>query len=69
MGMSSGTEVFDPVVCSMIDQLGVCEDLDLKTIKILVQSLWDLDWDTESESEFWEHPVIGKILGNTFEEC
>jgi hypothetical protein len=68
MGMSKGTEIFDPVVCSMVDQLGVGEALDLKTIKILVQSLWDLDWDTESESHFWEHPVIGKILGNTFEE-
>jgi len=68
MGMSRGAEIFDPVVCSMIDQLDEGQALDLKTIKVLVESLWDLDWDTECESKFWTHQVIGNILGNTFEE-
>ena len=68
MGMSSGGELFDPVVSSLIGDAGLEDCIDRNTIKVLIECLEDMDWDTQCESEFWEHPIIGKMLGNTFEE-
>lgn len=29
---------------------------------------YSMDWDNEQDSKYWDDPVIGRILGNTFEE-
>lgn len=71
-----GTEIFDQVADDLIDinyeWTGYYEELMpsivINPLKNLHQILSDLDWDNEDESKYWEHPVIGRILGNTFED-
>jgi len=73
MGWSGGTEIFDKVA-SELEELSWRwvreynhEDF-MVPLTNLYLTLCSLDWDTESESRYWNHDVIGKILGNTFEE-
>lgn len=40
----------------------------MEPLKVLVARLEDQDWDVPDESSYWTHPIIGKILGNKFEE-
>lgn len=70
MGWSRGTEIFDQVADDLIE-LTVWYNISEEALPVLVnlyKVLSDSDWDTEYESKYWEHPTIGKILGNTFEE-
>ena len=72
MGWSGGTEIFDCVAAEL-------EELSYKWTRVYnhegfmepLHSLVDLlegrDWDAHQESDYYDHPVIGKILGNTFE--
>jgi len=75
MGWSGGTEIFDCVAEDLLaleDTLDyVSGDLHDQIFSILVKLLNTLewqDWDNLGESKYWTHPVIGKILGNDFEE-
>ncbi len=69
MGWSGGTEIFDAVVSELRDlsHRWVAKDYHvdfMEPLKTLVIVLEDQDWDTLNESAYWDHPVIGKILGN-----
>jgi hypothetical protein len=73
MGWSSGAKVFDNVADSLMKAScartgGTQDDLVITPLVNLYKVLSDLDWDNEQESDYWEHPVIGEILGNTFED-
>jgi hypothetical protein len=73
MGWSGGTEIFDTVAESLIrassDRTGGLQHgLVVTPLENLYKVLSDLDWDNECESDYWEHPIIGEILGNDFEE-
>ena len=71
MGWSGGTEIFD---CVLNKMNSISQDYEIQHSALiilaeeLVKVLEDQDWDNHSESNYWTHPVIGKILGNTFEE-
>lgn len=72
MGWCSGTNIFDPVAEILVQGLE-SDDCDLveysEDILIrLINQLQKQDWDTECESKFWEHEIIGEYLGNTFED-
>lgn len=70
MGWSGGTEILDCVLNKM-DSISQDYEIQHSALLILaeelVKALEDQDWDTACESDYWTHPVIGKILGNTFE--
>lgn len=73
MGWSGGTDVFDVMAAELEEQswcwtreYNHCEFME--PLLALVAVLDDLDWDNHSESQYWDHPIIGKILGNNFEE-
>lgn len=54
MGWCSGTVVFDAAVEAILDP-----NADKKyAIKALIESLEDLDWDCQCESDYWEHPLV-----------
>lgn len=74
MGWGRGTEIFDQVADDLTSasnkRFGDPHNTSLVIIPLtnLYQVLSDMDWDCEYESDYWDHPVIGKILGNTFED-
>lgn len=75
MGWGGGTEIFDAVADELLEynaQLTGGTDYIshfgvIKPLKNLYKVLCKKDWDNACESKYWDHPVIGKILGNTFE--
>lgn len=56
MGWCSGTVVFD-AVCDAL--LGEDKEVDKKyALRALIDVLHDEDWDCESESEYFNHPLV-----------
>ena len=70
MGWSSGTEIFDNVAEEIMcdKDISINDDSSIRLLKVLNESLEDKDWDCQCESEYWSHPIIGKILGNEFSD-
>lgn len=73
MGWGGGTKIFDQVADDLLEadyqwhniqEDGYDEFIVFKPLKNLYKVLCDLDWDNEYESKYWEHPIIGVILGN-----
>ena len=59
MGWCSGTYVFDAVLSALVDD----KKVDVETIiKILIEALEDNDWDCQSDSDYWDHPIVNKIF-------
>lgn len=66
MGWSGGTKIFDTVADELIDlndELVTTHEV-VFPLKNVYRALCDQDWDQEAESKYWEHPIIGRILGN-----
>jgi len=55
MGWCSGTRVFDAIVPAILD-----DDADkLEAIKTLIVELEDMDWDCQSDSDYyWNDPTV-----------
>lgn len=68
MGWSGGTVVFDAVVEELKADKTIYTETVINVLERLEDALSDLDWDCQCESEYWEDPLIGRILGNTFED-
>lgn len=59
MGWCSGTEIFDTVAGAILSD----EPIDKKEILMVVaEALRSMDWDCESDSEYWDHPVVREIF-------
>lgn len=57
MGWCSATIIFDEVVGALLDGKDKKE-----AIKALIQELEDNDWDCQSDSDYFEHPLIDEIF-------
>lgn len=57
MGWCSGTEVFDGVLASLLAK-SKTEDV----IRKLILTLEDMDWDCHSDSNYFTHPIVQKVL-------
>lgn len=75
MGWGGGTEVFDLVADELIENNNVYSDGNYyggmvvdPLVKLYRLLGYSMDWDNEQDSKYWDDPVIGRILGNTFEE-
>lgn len=69
MGWSSGTDIFDSVVEELLQgDEHLNSDKSLSVIRVLVEALENRDWDSQYESDYYDHPIIGGLLGNDFEE-
>lgn len=61
MGWCSGTIVFDNVCHGLLD-----EKADKKQVlTALVETLKEMDWDCEYDSEYIDHPLVREV----FIEC
>lgn len=61
MGWCSGTEVFDSVTDSVIrcyDQGYINIIAVTYIINGLIKALEDQDWDCQSDSQFYNHPIV-----------
>jgi len=63
MGWSNGTEIFDQTMKTVLEQK-LSDKSTLEIAEVLKNALQNEDWDTEDESEYYEHPVIGEVFGS-----
>ena len=67
MGWCSGTEVFDKVAGAVLNsKLPEADQYDI--LYILAESLSDMDWDCQSESGYWDHPLVQKVFEDLYPE-
>lgn len=74
MGWCSGTGVFDAVCSALLLEPSKRKNAKRKfkitdlseevttAIRRLIDALENLDWDCQSESEFWDHPLVQSIM-------
>ncbi len=59
MGWCSGTGIFDAMASVLLDG----QEHDKKAV---LKSLWDIledsDWDCQSESVYYDHPLVQEII-------
>jgi hypothetical protein len=59
MGWGSGVDVFDAIASAIIDK----DVTDKKALlKAVIVALEDHDWDTQSDSRYWNHPLVREIF-------
>lgn len=59
MGWCSGTILFDQVCDSLLaDKKPTAEE----TIRLLAVAMENMDWDCQSDSAYWEHPVVRRVM-------
>ena len=56
MGWCSGTELFDSI-CECIFEETKSEDKK-KLIKTIIDKFWNMDWDCEYDSAYFNHPIV-----------
>lgn len=61
MGYSGGTDVFDRVAGLVLRWVAVDSYVAEEILYTLMDVLEDKDWDTQSESDYFEHPVVQKV--------
>ncbi len=65
MGWCSVTYIFDSVVSELVKK----KDIDkVEIIKILSVAMEEMDWDCQSDSKFYEHPLVKKARPDWFED-
>lgn len=55
MGWCSGTVIFDVVAEAVLSEKPINKQA---VIEVLIAALEDGDWDCQSESAYWDHPVV-----------
>lgn len=58
MGWSGGTHIFDTVCYNILENSQGDDSFKLRVIRALIVELQDLDWDTECESGYYDHPIV-----------
>lgn len=65
MGWCSGTDIFDAVMEEL--EIGTLSDVDkLRILKALIKALGDKDWDCESDSYFYNYPLVKKAFKQVY---
>ena len=57
MGWCGGTEIFDKLVGKILD-IKADDDTKINLIRILVVALEDQDWDCQSDSDYYDNPLV-----------
>lgn len=61
MGWCSGTDIFDQMV-SFVLSTTVSDEEKYNTIRTLARALEDSDWDCQSDSNYWDDPIVQRAL-------
>jgi hypothetical protein len=62
MGWCSGTEIFDNICSELLTADGVKQVDVPELIHVLVLILQSHDWDCEQDSEYFDNPVVQKVM-------
>ena len=63
MGWCSGTPIFD-TVCEEVLELKVSQSIKERILTKLIEAMEDQDWDCQYDSDYWNDPLVGSLLGN-----
>lgn len=58
MGRCSATDVFDPVVKTILYGADLGDHQKLIILKSLIDALEEYDWDCQSDSEYFDHELV-----------
>lgn len=61
MGWCSGTDIFDRIAEKVLGS-ELPEKSQLEIIDTLVDALEDGDWDCQSDSDYFEHPIVQRVM-------
>lgn len=61
MGWCSATLIFDKICDALLDD-GDKKPTPEETIGALVDVLEDGDWDCQTDSAYWGHPIVQKVM-------
>jgi len=61
MGWCSGTEVFDSVAGYVLDS-NLTGEQKYDVLRQLANALEWQDWDCQSDSMYWDHPIVQRIF-------
>jgi len=62
VGWCSGTDVFDPVAEAILNHNHLTADEKVALLVVLINALWNKDWDCQDESEHWQHPLVQRAM-------
>lgn len=61
MGWCSGTEIFDPMAEAIL-AVDLSDKTKVQLLIKLIRTLWQNDWDCESDSRFYKDKLVRKAL-------
>ena len=61
MGWCSGTEIFDDMV-ALVKNMDIGEHNKELVIKRLIYSLENQDWDCQSDSGYFDYPLVKRVF-------
>ena len=61
MGWSSGTQIFD-VFCDALLGDGERKMTKQSALKVIIKALEEGDWDCHQDSQYWDHPLVQKVM-------
>lgn len=61
MGWCSGTVIFDDMARFVLAQ-PASDDDKFATLRALAVSLQNEDWDCESDSRYYNHPIVQRVM-------
>lgn len=61
MGWCSGTFIFDRMADFILDT-DKSDDEKYWALKALAEALEEQDWDCQSDSNYYDHPVVQKVF-------
>ena len=64
MGWCSGTEIFDAVVKPVLENVDLSDVGKYEIIYALVVKMFSHDWDCESDSDYYDNPIVKKAMRN-----
>jgi len=63
VGWCSGTEVIDKIMDEVLESSAIDDSTYRRNIiAVTIKALWDHDWDCESDSEYFDHPLVHDVL-------
>lgn len=65
MGWCGGAEIFDAVAKDMFDPINDYAVFEKKRVlTVLAKALENCDWDCQSDSAYFDHPIVKEIFDN-----
>lgn len=62
MGWCGATEMFDTVVELFLEHKSYDDTSKKEAIKRVAECLRKMDWDCETDSDYWKHPIVQEVF-------